>query len=493
MDGGPVEITGGPLDIALRLLAALVLVAANAAFVAAEFAMVAVDRTRIDERAGTGDRRARRLQRLVSRLSFHLSAAQVGITITSLLLGFLAEPTVAAVLTPALEAVFGDIPRGVSVGVALAVATGVQMVMGELVPKSVATAKPYGTAVALSLPAVVYGTLVNPFVALLNGAANRIVRRFGVEPREDIDPTPGRDEFEHLFASSGDKGELDEGEVQLLTKAIRLSGKQADDAMVPRVNVDAVPQEATAADLVDMAVSTGHSRFPVIGESLDDVVGVVHIKAVHCVSAQERSSTPVTELMTDVLAVPESRDLDDLLLDLRGDGSGGSSRLGGDGSGGSSRLGGDGSGGHPRNPRARSGSGFGQLAVVIDEHGGTAGIITLEDVLEELVGEIDDEHDYARLERTSVEARGSTVLPASLHPDEVLEATGFVMPEGAYETLAGLMLDRLGHIPVPGEMVVIDGWRLEVVAMDRLRIATVRVVASSAVGLPGGDACEALR
>jgi CBS domain containing-hemolysin-like protein len=157
------------------------------------------------------------------------------------------------------------------------------------------------------------------------------------------------------------------------------------------------------------------------------------------VPIDERSDTRVVELMAPVLAVPETRDLDDLLVDLREGGQ--------------------------------------QLAVVIDEHGGTAGIISLEDVLEELVGEIDDEHDEITTSMTRVEAKGSTVIPASLHPDEVRDATGFEMPDGEYETLAGLVLDQLGAIPAPGDMCTVDGWRLEVVAMERLRIASVRVVA----------------
>ena len=419
--------------------------AATAAFVAAEFALVTVDRTRVNERAGAGDRRARMVQRLVARLSFHLSGAQIGITVSSLLLGFIAEPAVAPLVAPGIEALFGaDTPHGVSIAAALIVATIVHMVLGELVPKAVATTKPYGTAVAVAVPTTLYGVLAGPLVAFLNGLANWMVRGFGIEPREDIDQLPDRDELEHLFVSSGEEGMLDEGEVRLLTRSIRLADKQADDAMVPRVEVAAIAIEASVAELADLAARTGHSRFPVIAGHVDDVAGVVHAKSVFAVPVQDRASTPVSQLMSPVLAVPESRDLDDVLEDLR--------------------------------------TGAGQLAVVIDEHGGTAGIITLEDVLEEIVGEIDDEHDSATPQRTRAESRGSTVLPASLHTDEVLEATGFAMPEGAYETLAGLVLDRLGHIPVPGEIATVEGWRLEVVAVDRLRIATVRVVAPAAAG-----------
>ena len=401
---------------------------------------MAVDRTRVDERAGAGDRRARMVQRLVGELSFHLSGAQIGITVSSLLIGFMVEPALAPVVEPAVEDLFGtDTPWGVSVAVALVLATVVQMMLGELVPKAVATTKPYGAAVAVALPTTVYGVLARPVVMFLNNVANWMVRRLGIEPRDELETVPDREELEHLFLSSAEEGMLDEGEVRLLTRSIRLADKQADDAMVPRVEVVAVAADASVADLAELSARTGHSRFPVIGRHIDDVVGVVHVKSLFTVPVEDRPSTPVSQLTKQVLAVPESRDLDDMLDDLR--------------------------------------VGTGLLAVVVDEHGGTAGIITLEDVLEEIVGEIDDEYDSSTPERTRSESRGSTVLPASLHTDEVLEATGFAMPEGAYETLAGLVLDRLGHIPIPGERVTVDGWRLEVVAVDGLRIATVRVVA----------------
>ncbi|MYB86571.1 MAG: DUF21 domain-containing protein, partial [Acidimicrobiaceae bacterium] len=197
---------GGPIETALWLLAALALIAANAFFVAMEFALVAVDRTRVDERAGAGDRRARMVQRLVARLSFHLSGAQIGITVSSLLLGFMIEPALAPMIEPGVEALFGaNTPWGVSVAVALVLATVVQMMMGELVPKAVATTKPFGMAVAVAVPTTVYGVLARPVVAFLNGSANWMVRRLGMEPREEIDAVPDRDELEHLFVSSGEE------------------------------------------------------------------------------------------------------------------------------------------------------------------------------------------------------------------------------------------------------------------------------------------------
>ena len=267
------------MSVALRLVVALVLVIANAAFVAIEFALVAVDRNRVNERAAGGDHKAQLVQRLVSRLSLHLSGAQIGITVTSLLLGFIAEPAVAVLISPGLQAIFGEsAPAGISVAITLAIATGVQMVMGELVPKTVATTKPYGTATLLARTISIYGLVVRPIVVSLNSVSNWIVRRLGIEPREDIDSTPNRDELKHLFASSGAQGVLDQGEVQLLTRSIRLADKQANEAMVPRMKVVVIHREASVAELARLAIATGHSRFPVVTDNLDNVVGVAHVK-----------------------------------------------------------------------------------------------------------------------------------------------------------------------------------------------------------------------
>ncbi|MCQ3806883.1 MAG: hemolysin family protein [Acidimicrobiaceae bacterium] len=425
------------IPTALRLFAALGLIVANAGFVAAEFALVSVDRTKVDERAKEAGS-ARQVQRLLSRLSYHLSGAQLGITVTSLMLGAVAEPAVASAIEPLLEQAGVD-SAAWSIVLALLIATVVQMVIGELVPKSLATSHPLEASTLLARPTAVYGILARPLVALLDGLALRLTRALGVEPTDELEPVRDRTEIELLIRSSGEKGTLDAGEVELLTRSIRLADKSADDAMVPRVAMVTIDKAATIDTLVSLAVESGHSRFPVMGDGLDDVVGVVHVKSVHTVALAARETTQVTTLMAPVLAVPEARALDDLLVDLREGGQ--------------------------------------QLAVVIDEHGGTAGIITLEDVLEEIVGEIDDEYDPPSATLTKVEASGSTVVPAWLHPDEVRDITGFVMPEGEYETLAGLVLDRLGKIPEPGEICTVDGWRLEVVAMERLRVAAVRVVA----------------
>ena len=244
-------------------------------------------------------------------------------------------------------------------------------------------------------------------------------------------------QLQALVEASAEGGTLDISASRLLTRTIRFDRKVAEDVLIPRTAVVAIEQDASVEALVQLALRTGHSRFIVHGEDLDELIGVVEIRRVHQVPAPERATTAVSTLVQEVLMVPESRALDELLIDLR-----------------------------------RSGT---QLAVVVDEYGGTAGIVTLEDILEEIVGEIADEHDTeAQVSSRAIRA-GEWMLLGTLHPDEVADATSLELPEGEYETLAGFMLDRLGHIPGTGEIVEFEGWRLRVSAMDRRRIAMVLV------------------
>jgi CBS domain containing-hemolysin-like protein len=456
--GHPTPATPGQrtdeIDTALGLLAVFCLILANGFFVAVEFALVAVDRDGVRVDASRGRRGARSTENALRRLSFNLSGAQLGITITSLVIGFIAEPTVATVLEPLVGEVVGEgRALGVSIVLALALATLVQMLLGELVPKSFAIAKPRPTAYALAAPMLVYTRVAGPLISFLNGAANWTVRRLGIEPQEELASVRSLEELELLIRSSGESGTLEPEALNLLTRTIRFGDKVAADALVPRVSVEAVSVEGTVADLAARSVQTGHSRFPVVGADLDDVRGVVHVKEVHGVPFEARATTPVADVMSPALVVPESRPLDDLLAELRRIGS--------------------------------------HLAVVVDEYGGTAGIITLEDLLEEIVGEIDDEHDPPRL--TVVERPGEWELDGAYHPDEVFDACGFVVPEGDYETLAGFVLAALGRVPDPGDHLEHDGWLLQVVEMDRLRVARVRLVKPRLprAGEPGDDAAPA--
>ncbi len=428
------------MDIALGLGAALLLIGANAFFVAAEFSLVAVDRNRIDRLAAEGNRRARVAAGLLKRLSFNLSGAQLGITITSLVLGFVAEPTIARALQPLLDRtpLPSETTLGVSIALALLLATATQMVLGELFPKGLAIARPVRLALALAIPTRVYGAVFGPLIVFLNGAANWTVRRLGIEPREELLAVRSVEELELLIRSSGVEGTLDEDAVSLLTRSIRFGDKTAADAMVPRGSVTSVARNATVTELARTALETGHSRFPVRGEDIHDVVGVAHAKDVFGVPPQARSSTHVTGIAREVLAVPESQDLESLLLRMRAEAQ--------------------------------------QLAVVVDEHGSTAGIVTIEDLVEEIVGEIEDEYDLTEIQAPPDEQPGTFVLEGSLHPDEVLEATGFEAPEGSYHTLAGFLLSRFERIPEPGERFEHSGWTFEVLERDRLRISLVRVI-----------------
>ena len=421
------------------LVAIGVLLVVNAFFVAAEFSLVAVERARIDAASEAGERRARRVRRLQESLTRHLSGAQFGITLAALLLGFVAEPTVARILNGDAHA------TGASVALAIGMATVLHLVVAEQVPKYVALAIPERTALALAPAITAYGVATRLLVDLLNRTANAIVRFLGVEPKGQIQTSRTLDELEDLIETSADDGSIDPDEATLLLRSIRFADKTAADALVPRVAIEALQRDEPATALVQLSLDSGHSRFPVYGVDLDDIVGVVHVKSLYGRPAAERGRVPVVDLMHQVLAVPETRELEDVLADMR----------------------------VRRN----------QLAVVVDEHGGTAGIITLEDILEEILGEIGDETDRVEV-RTRSEAQGSTVVSGRLNLDEVEEATGFRVPEGPYETLAGFVVARMGYLPEVSDMVVFDGWRIEVVAVDGHRVATLRIVA------PGAPGCE---
>ncbi|MGI9606410.1 MAG: hemolysin family protein [Acidimicrobiales bacterium] len=436
------------IGTALGFAAVLLLVLANAFFVASEFGLIAVDRARLANESEKGSGAARRVERLNENLSYHLSGSQLGITTSSLVLGFIAKPTIAAQLEPLLDGVVSEAAVGrVSVVLAVALATGFQMVVGELVPKTIAIDRPYEMSTRLGRAIGVWGFIAKPIITTFDAAANWQVRLLGMEPVEELEQIRSIDEIERLIVASAVEGTLDEDDVTLFRRSVRLAEKTAAEALVPRTEVIALDVDDHGADLLHLAATTGHSRFPIFGDDADDVRGVVHVKSIYEIERTERPAISVLELATSPVFVPESVDLDDLLLFIR----------------------------TVRN----------HLMVVVDEHGGTAGIITLEDILEELVGEIDDEYDIESPILTRVEERGSFVVSGSLHQDEVHDACGFDMPEGEYETLAGFVLDQLGRIPEPGARFTYDGWRVEVVAVHRRRVASIRLAApvASATGV----------
>jgi CBS domain containing-hemolysin-like protein len=429
------------MNVVLGFALVLLLVAANGFHVAVEFALIAADRTKLAAQAEAGSTTAKITLGVLKRMSFHLSGAQLGITVTSLILGFLAEPLVGQVVDPVVVALGGSAKSTPSVIIALAIATVFQMVAGELIPKNVALAKPEATARALAPPARLIHGAFAPLIRAFNGAANWAVRKLGVEPTEELTAIRSLEEIEYLILSSGQTGTLEPDAMSLLTKTIRFGDKTAAEALTPRVHVDWLPPDATVDEFIEHARSSGHTRYPVCLDDLDDVRGVVSVAAVFELPVDARSTTSVDQIMGEAHVVPETRDLVNILADFRRHDT--------------------------------------ELLVVVDEHGGTAGILTLEDVLEEITGDIDDEYD--EVTTLTVSRTGVFVIDGTLHADEVEELTGFDMPEGDFETIAGFLLDELGHIPAEGETVVWRGWHFEVVAMDGRRIASVELVAPEPV------------
>ncbi|MGC5018743.1 hemolysin family protein [Micromonospora sp. DT47] len=425
----------------MPLVGFVLLTAGNAFFVAAEFALVTVDRAEIDRRADAGDPAAATVRRALRELSFQLSGAQLGITLTALLTGYLAEPALARLFTPLLRPLGGA--ERFSPLLALALATLISMLFGELVPKNLALARPMPTALATAGPMRGFAQAFRWLIDGLNSSANRLVRLLGVEPQEELASARSPEELGLLAAISARAGALPPDTAMLLRRTIRFGDKRAAEAMTPRVDVVALRATATVAELLDLSRATGRTRFPVFEETLDLVTGVAGVPDALGVPLARRASTTVASVAREPVYVPESLDLDGVLAALKDAGA--------------------------------------DLAIVVDEYGGTDGVVTVEDLVEELVGEIADEFDPGAVEDAGVAVLtvpgGEPVLvDGVLREDELVEQTGFRLPEGPYETLAGFLMARLGHIPVAGETVEESGYEFTVVEVERHRIEQVRVV-----------------
>ncbi|GIG28257.1 hemolysin family protein [Cellulomonas marina] len=422
------------------VLLGIVLTVGTAVFVAAEFSLVTLDADLVEKQAGPDDRRAARVVRSLRRLSTELSGAQVGITMTTVLLGYTTQPAVARLLGLPLEgSALGPAVGGVVAGVLTVVlVNGFSMLIGELVPKNFAIARPLGTAKAVVPAQAGFTTALRPVIAALNGTAETILRRFGVEPREELSGGRSAQELAALVRRSAQEGTLDESTATLLTNSIDFEDLTAVDVMTDRLRMVTVRREDSATAVMRLAQRSGHSRFPVIGDSADDVVGLVHLRRAIAVPHDRRADVPAAALMVEAPRVPETVRLGPLLVELRDHGL--------------------------------------QMAVVVDEYGGTSGLVTLEDVVEELVGEVADEHDprQAAVLRGS---DGSWLLPGTTRPDELTELTELRVPEeGPYETLGGLVMAALGRIPVAGDVVEVGTVRLTVEEMDGRRVEQVRAV-----------------
>ncbi|MFE4173705.1 hemolysin family protein [Streptomyces sp. NPDC056909] len=422
----------------LLLLVAILLSLACGAFVAAEFSLTTVERGELERAAERGERGAAGALRAVRSLTFQLSGAQLGITVTNLVVGMLAESSIAKLIRGPVEAV--GLSPSVASSVALVIGTALStlflMVVGELVPKNWAISSPLAVAKVVGTPQRCFSSAFRPFIRHLNNMANRIVRGFGLEPTEELASTRSPQELVALARHSAKEGALEQDTAELFVRTMSLAGLTAENVMTPRVRVMALDERATAEDVANATRASGLSRFPVYRDSLDTVVGIAHIKDVLAVPAASRPRRTVAELLREPLLVPETLTVDRLL----------------------DRL-----------------SGGATMAVVIDEYGGTAGVVTLEDIVEEVVGEVRDEHDpqeTADLAPVGEDAEGRALWSAdgAARADQ-LRTVGLRMPEGPYETLAGLVATELGRIPAEGDRLSLDGWLLEVVDATGRRAA----------------------
>ncbi|OBB86113.1 hemolysin family protein [Mycolicibacterium peregrinum] len=428
----------------LSILAIVLLTLGTAVFVAAEFSLTALERSTVEANARTGDRRDQLVRRAHRTLSFQLSGAQVGISITTLATGYLAEPVVGELIRPGLDAlgVPPNVASGLALFLAILIATSLSMVFGELVPKNLAVARPVPTARAAAPLQLLFSMLFTPVIRLTNGTANWIVRRLGVEPAEELRSARSAQELASLVRNSARSGSLDPTTALLVHRSLQFGERTAEELMTPRSKIEVLDAGDSVSDLLAVAIRTGYSRFPIVEGDLDETIGVVHVKQVFSVPREDRDRTRLAGLALPVATVPSTLDGDAVMTQIRANGL--------------------------------------QTALVVDEYGGTAGMVTVEDLIEEIVGDVRDEHDDATPD--VVPAGAGWQVSGLLRIDEVATGTGFRAPEGEYETIGGLVLQELGHIPETGEAVELIAfdpdcdpdkptrWLATVVRMDGRRI-----------------------
>ena len=431
--------------LGLRLLALIVLVAANAFFVAAEFALVATRRTRIEAMIRRGDLKARTVRTALQDLYRQLSAAQLGITVASILLGYVAEDTVAHLFRDwfsSLPSSLNFLTRGgVASVTAVAVISFLHVVFGEQAPKAWAITYPEATSRWIAAPLIFFSWITRPFTELLNWSSNLVVRLLGItntNPEHDRVHSP--EEIRMLVQQSRKTGGLGAGDARLLEGVFEFSEKNARDVMTPRTQMVALPAEASLAEAADRVAAAGRSRYPVTGESLDDVVGIVHAKDI-LRGLLSGAEAPVQDIARPAFFVPGTREVEDVLADMK---------------------------------RQKV-----HLAIVLDEFGGTAGLVTMEDLLEEIVGPIYDEYDQppaaAPAGTTSTAGSGVPILPGSTEIGDVNRMLKLHLDDTDYTTIGGLLFGRLGRLPKVGDRVNLEGATFEILEMDGRRVGRVRV------------------
>ncbi len=415
----------------------LLLTVGTGLFVASEFALVNLDRADLEARQAAGESRLSLTISALKITSTHLSSAQLGITLTTLLTGYTMEPALSNLMSPLFTAwgVPDAAGRAISTIVAISIATMFSMILGELVPKNFALAIPRQTAKLVMPFQVGFTTVFRPAIAVLNGSANGILRGMGIEPKEELSGARTAEELSSLVRRSASAGVLEQDTASLLNRTLTFARLTTADVMTPRPSIHAVAAGDSVEDVIQIARRTGHSRFPVYDESMDDITGIAHLKQAVSVPRDRRADVPAAAIAEEPLRVPEAVHLDAVMAELRAKGY--------------------------------------QMAIVVDEYGGTAGVVTLEDLVEEIVGEVLDEHDRSRA--GIVRLADAVVFPGELRPDEVLDRTGIRVPEGdVYDTVGGFLMSTLERIPVVGDTAEIEDGTLEVARMDGRRVDRVK-------------------
>jgi CBS domain containing-hemolysin-like protein len=424
----------------LLVLAAVALTAGTALFVTAEFSLVALDRPTVQQAVDDGDLRAATVLRSLRQLSTQLSAAQVGITLTTLIVGYLAEPSIGSLLYAPLTAIglSDSVATSVATTLALVLVTLFSMIFGELMSQFLGISAPLAAAKVVAGPVRAFAVVARPLIAVLNGSANAALRAMGITPQEELSSARTPQELQSLVRRSAEVGTIEAGTARMLSRSLDFGERTAADVMTPRVRCTGIERTAKAEDVIRLARQTGHSRFPVIGEDWDDVDGLVHVKRAIAVPHDRRPDVPVSALMVPPVMVPETIRLDPLLLQLRAAGL--------------------------------------QMVVVVDEYGGTSGVVTLEDVVEEIVGEVSDEHDRSQADWNQM-ADGSWLVPGLWRPDQVRDQLGALVPDGpTYETVGGFVMAVLGRIPVVGDEISLPGWVVRVARMEGRRVDRLRFI-----------------
>ena len=436
------------MTVLIFLTVSIILIVICGLFVAAEFSLIAVNRSTVDRLVGKGDKGALGIHKALSELNLQLSGAQVGISITSLAIGFLAEPSIARLIDAPLAGmgVSDDISHIIAIVSGISIATVMTMIFGELIPKNLAIINPLAVARFIQKPIRLFSFCIKFPIQILNGSANLILKKFGIKPLEKLASARSADELLSLVRRSAKKGTLPKDTALMLERSLNFGDLSAVEVMTPRVRMQTISADSSITKVLALARTTGLSRFPVYGKNLDDIVGVIHIKHAVSVSKNDRDNTLVSQVMQPPVLVPSNIQLETLLEMLRKGGL--------------------------------------QMAIVIDEFGGTDGIVTIEDLFEELVGDVRDEHDRTKSIVRKL-SDGSWTFSGLLRPDEISEEIGIFLPEEEdSDTIAGLMIYYLERMPRVGDAIQTnaigrDGSniivKLRVERMDSHRVDSLRM------------------